>query len=499
MSIPINVEDLISGRAIESYRLEFKKGWNPEKILHTVCAFANDFEESGSGYIIIGVSDEGDGRPKDIVGITDSESSRIQSELFRICNFIEPRYIPTVDEVFMDDKRLIVIKAVVGRSRPYKCPVSLHGGERGNSEKGYYIRRMSNTIRANREEELELLRFSSRIGFDEEANNQATIGDLSRGLMDQYLRDIGSRIDLNSYDMEDLCESMRIVDGPKEDRHPLNVGLMMFNSNIEEYFPYSRIELVVKPDPTGEGMDEKYFTGSVYNQLTAALAYMRSFIITARTFKIDGQAEALRVFNYPYEALEEILVNAVYHRDYRIHQQVTVTVTPECLEVLSYPGPDYSISDEDLKDLKMRSKHQMNKRLGDFLKELKLAEARNTGIPKVVASLKKNGSPMPIYETDAERSYLAVTLPVHELFAVRASHGEGSENVRSRIIGLLETEGCMKTSDICEALGYKPSSVRVRNEINRLIDEGALEYLYPDSPRDPRQRICLPKGRKVIS
>lgn len=43
MALPINVEDLLMQRKVESNRIEFKKGWNPDKIYHSICAFANDF------------------------------------------------------------------------------------------------------------------------------------------------------------------------------------------------------------------------------------------------------------------------------------------------------------------------------------------------------------------------------------------------------------------------------------------------------------------------
>ena len=41
MAIPINIEDLLNKRKIEYNRIEFKKGWNPDKIYRTICAFAN--------------------------------------------------------------------------------------------------------------------------------------------------------------------------------------------------------------------------------------------------------------------------------------------------------------------------------------------------------------------------------------------------------------------------------------------------------------------------
>ena len=43
MALPINVEDLIHQRKVERTRIEYKADWNPEPIIHTLTAFANDF------------------------------------------------------------------------------------------------------------------------------------------------------------------------------------------------------------------------------------------------------------------------------------------------------------------------------------------------------------------------------------------------------------------------------------------------------------------------
>lgn len=45
MALPINIEDLLNKQKIESNRVEFKKGWNPASIYHSVCAFANDIDD----------------------------------------------------------------------------------------------------------------------------------------------------------------------------------------------------------------------------------------------------------------------------------------------------------------------------------------------------------------------------------------------------------------------------------------------------------------------
>ena len=57
MALHINIEDLLNGKAVERNRLEYKEGWNPDAIYRTICAFANDFEDTGGGYIVVGVTE----------------------------------------------------------------------------------------------------------------------------------------------------------------------------------------------------------------------------------------------------------------------------------------------------------------------------------------------------------------------------------------------------------------------------------------------------------
>ena len=58
----INLQDLLLQRTIEGERVEYKAGWNPQGVLHTVCAFANDFHNLGGGFVVLGV-DESDELP----------------------------------------------------------------------------------------------------------------------------------------------------------------------------------------------------------------------------------------------------------------------------------------------------------------------------------------------------------------------------------------------------------------------------------------------------
>ncbi len=58
MAIPTNIKTLLSSDVVEWARIEFKETWDPGASLKSVCAFANDLDNWGGGYIGIGVEKE---------------------------------------------------------------------------------------------------------------------------------------------------------------------------------------------------------------------------------------------------------------------------------------------------------------------------------------------------------------------------------------------------------------------------------------------------------
>lgn len=254
------------------------------------------------------------------------------------------------------------------------------------------------------------------MNFDEKVNMRASIGDLKHPIIRNYLSYLDNELFELSSNMtiEELGKQMKILS--TECYKPLNVGLLFFNDNPEQFFPYSRIEVVNIPDPTGQGMEERIFKGPIDLQLKDALTYIRNNVIAEKVFKVSGEAKAVRVFNYSYEAIEEFLSNAIYHKSYQIHEPVTVRIEKELIEITSLPGPDRSISDEDIKNYQMRTRRYRNRRIGDFLKELHLIEGRNTGIPTALRAIKENGSPLPEFITDEDRTFFTVVIPIHEAF-----------------------------------------------------------------------------------
>jgi len=271
---------------VESARIDYKKGWNPEPIIQTICAFANDIDNWGGGYIILGVEDE-QGMPRlPIEGLGKDKIDSINKNLFNKCNTIEPRYVPIVEHTQYIGKDILVIWAPGGNDRPYKCPVQFPLDEEGKpkkerKEKDYYIRKMSITTRANENDVKELFNIASDIPFDDRINWEVGIDKLRSSLISNYLYEVGSNLyeESKSMSIGNLAESMHIAAGSTENRRPLNVGLMFFNERPDEYFRYARIEVVDKPDPTGEGMVEKILVGPLDRQLKDALVFINNYVI----------------------------------------------------------------------------------------------------------------------------------------------------------------------------------------------------------------------------
>lgn len=107
MAIPTNIKTLLSGNVVEWARIEFKETWNAEASLKTICAFANDIDNWGGGYIVIGVKEQ-DGRPSfPLQGVPPEKIDAYQKDLLNKCKLIQPEYLPIVEVVDYEGKSLL--------------------------------------------------------------------------------------------------------------------------------------------------------------------------------------------------------------------------------------------------------------------------------------------------------------------------------------------------------------------------------------------------------
>ena len=428
MSIPLTIEKLLAGKVVESERLEFKRSWNPSAIMRTIAAFANDFENLGSGYIVVGIEEE-NGMPKrPVYGFEPESFDKVQKEMLGYCNLIRPTYFPRLSLEEIDNKHVLLIWVNAGSNRPYEVPRDVTASTK---DYHYYIRRFSSTVQANVEEKKELISLTANIPFDDRVNHKANLSDISINLVQQHLRAIGSKLqdELNNLSHLALCRQMNLVEGSDEHILPKNVALMMFNAKPSTFFPATAINIVEFPDGVaGSSFIEKNFDGPIQQQLMDALTYLKAQIIKSKTIKIKGEALSKTFFNYPFEAIEEALANAVYHKNYELREPIEVRILPEAIEIISYGGPDPSIRKDDLNNGIIRARRYRNRRIGEYLKELNLTEGKGTGIPTIKRALSLNGSKPAVYDTDGdERRFFVVIIPVNEVFLLEDGNQDKSK------------------------------------------------------------------------
>ena len=154
------------------------------------------------------------------------------------------------------------------------------------------------------------------------------------------------------------------------------------------------------------------------------------------------------------------------------------------MTILNCPGPDRSISKEDIeKGDMLKSRRYRNRRLGDFLKELDLTEGRSTGVPTIQTKLAENGSPRAIFETTDDRLTFLITIPIHEMCSESSettnesseTHLESSERTTKsseRILDLIKNKPTISAAEI--AMEIEMSSRGVEKQIKKLREAGVI-------------------------
>lgn len=340
------------------------------------------------------------------------------------------------------------------------------------------------------------------------------------------------------------------------------MGLLFFSKNPDKFFDRAWIELVWHKDISGKNFKEVYFKGPLHKQLREVLAFITANIITQQVIKISNVAEPDRFFNFPFDAVEEVLSNAVYHKSYEIGSPIEVQVFPDSITILSHPGPVPPVNAKVLAShQRIIAREYRNRRVEDFLKELELTEGRGTGLPTIYGAMEGNGSPMPTFETD-ELNYFLVTLPINPNFTsatasthVDTTQGNQASNqahtqikpltinnikdiiafiiqdttqvsnrvniqannqaeekiafqvrtiveqeIHNRVEEILEnTTNWINRKDLFNALNLSNQSLYLKKYLDPLLAIRWLMLEYPDKPTHPFQRYKItPAGERIL-
>lgn len=417
--LPVNLDDLLHQRSVESARVEFKASWSEHtgsQVLRTVCAFANDYQNLNGGYIVMGVAEQNGQAVLPPAGLGPEDVERAEKWLRGRCKAMNPAYDPIFSPELVADRLVLVLWVPASENRPHRAPDA-----KGNWK--YWIRVGSATVDAETSGQLGmLLEQTARVPWDDRVASDAQVEDLRAIKVREHLHDVGSGLIHASQPLDplEIYRRMRLTKAVNDHEVPRNVGLLFFSEDPERWFAGAKIEVVqFAGDRAGSVQAERSFRGPLADQVRGCLNYLAHFS-HAHLQKERDRSQVRGWVSYPQIALREAIVNAVYHRGYdkNIVEPTKVYLYPDRIEVISYPGPVSGIEEDHLvPGGSVPPVPARSRRIGEFLKELKLAEGRLTGLPQIYDAMEQNGSPTPRFDFDAGRTYFRVTLPAHPEYA----------------------------------------------------------------------------------
>lgn len=173
--------------------------------------------------------------------------------------------------------------------------------------------------------------------------------------------------------------------------------------------------------------------------------------------------EGLKYLSYPPEAIWEVIVNALIHRDYSVSDDTQIIIYNNRIEVLS-PGrlPGY-VTVENILDARYARNSKIVRTLNRYkdAPNKDLGEGLNTTFQK----MKEWGLKSPIIQEDG--NYVKVTLPHLPLAAPTEA-----------ILTFLTTENKITNQQARDITGIKSENL-VKTEFYKLRDQGLLERV-PD-------------------
>ncbi len=412
---------LLEEARVESFQLELKAGWDGHTkpaILKTICAFANDLLNHNGGYVILGVEDVGGSAALPPKGLPLESLEQVSKELLgQVKQWINPDYVPRVYPDEVDGRHVLVVHCPTGYSRPYTAPERLEK----NGSRVQWVRVGAETKKADGELGRQLAEVVVRTPFDAQPRYDLTVDDLDSDVVEQFLRRAHSGLAGDAYTLDDKLRGMDLLRRVNGHDAPLNAAVLFFSSEPQKYFPGAKIEIVQEDEPGADEARRHTIAGRPQYLIREALNWLEAHNSTLEK-KREDRAEADRDRAWPFAAIEEVLVNAVHHRGYdpANPDPIQIFIRPDHMMVISFPGPMPGITLDQIRRGDFVRVPARNRHVGQLLKEIRLAEARSSGLYKIRQAMKRAGNPDPRFDFDEDRTYFQVVLPIHPAHLPRA-------------------------------------------------------------------------------
>lgn len=392
----------------ESSGVEFKRDdIRPEQLAKEIVALAN-FQ---GGKVILGVEDDGT-----ISGIRRHACEEWVMNVIQ--DKVHPMLLPFYEEITLDDQKTVaVISFPQGVSKPYVVRES--GAEK------IYIRVGSTSRLATREQQMRLFELGGMLHTEAMPVPGTDINCLDEARLQNYLKDIlkDPEVPNTPGEWEARLLSLGFLTGAGDKVCCSIAGLVLFGKKPRRYLKQSGLRIFAFA-----GIDKEYrallddiLDGPLVGRWDVADGgktlidggIIERFIEKAIPFisqeasAIDSNFRREVQWFYPLEAIREVLVNALAHRDWTRFLEIEIGIYSNRLEVISPGALQNSMT---IEKMLAGQRSPRNTLIIEVLRDYAYVDYRGMGIrTKVLPLMKRMNRVEPIFE--ATEDYVKVTLP----------------------------------------------------------------------------------------
>ncbi len=386
----------------ESSELEFKRDdIRPEQLAKEIVAFANSF----GGRVLLGVEDDGC-----VSGIKRSDLEPWVMDT--VCGrYVHPALIPKYEEALLDKSlRVAVLTIPPGSSKPY---VVKH-----YDREDFYVRVGSVSKLASREQIVRMSASGGILHVETMPVPRTSLRNLDMARLENYFRDILAEPSLPQNDAE---WSARLEDMGFLAEHGglcTIAGLVLFGINPRRYLKQAGLRIMVFDAPekdykavldtvldaplvarvevSGQRVSGIIDTGLVEKAAAALYPF-----ITEESDSIDKGFRRPPLKRFPWNAIRELILNALAHRDWTRSTDIEICRYDDRLEVISPGALPNSMTVEKMVAGRRTPRNPI---IMEVLRDYQYVDARGMGIrTKVIPSMRSFNGTGPLFEATEDQ------------------------------------------------------------------------------------------------
>ncbi|PKK85253.1 MAG: hypothetical protein CVT48_06295 [Thermoplasmata archaeon HGW-Thermoplasmata-1] len=357
----------------ESESVEFKPSLAQNRdIVESVSAFSN----TSGGRIIIGRSDDGE-----VLG-ADIGKRTLENLANQIKQNTDPPVFPSITIEDVESKSIIVVEVSESSAKPVlACGRAFKRVGRSNQKMGY-------------EEIRKLAMHSSKVYWDGQICEGTALEDIDKEKVKWFLRKAKEERNFDVDPEAPTKEALERLNVLKNEKLT-NAAVLLFGKNPQKFFLQAKIRCARFKGVDGlDYIDMKILEGTIPELRENAIKFIMQHTKHGVFFDENRRYDR---WEYPFRALEELLSNALAHREYESTSDMQVSIYDNRIEIWN-PGE----LPEPLTPADLKKKHKSiprNRLIAETLFLIKYIEQWGRGTNRVIKELLAHKLPEPRFQT----------------------------------------------------------------------------------------------------